>query len=42
MCLECGCGRLGRAKIDGKPADEVDSPVIGIWDGPRESVAICF
>jgi len=28
MCLECGCGRPGPAKIDGKPAEEVSSPLV--------------
>jgi hydrogenase nickel incorporation protein HypB len=27
MCVECGCGRPGPTKIDGKPADRVRSPL---------------
>jgi len=27
MCVECGCGRPGPTKIDGKPADKVRSPL---------------
>ncbi len=28
MCEECGCGRPGPTKIDGRPADEVRSPLV--------------
>ncbi len=28
MCEECGCGRPGPTKIDGKPAHEVGSPLV--------------
>jgi hydrogenase nickel incorporation protein HypB len=29
MCEECGCGLPGPTKIDGKPAGEIGSPLIG-------------
>ena len=28
MCVECGCGRPGPTRIDGKPADQVPSPLV--------------
>ncbi len=28
MCEECGCGRPGPTRIDGKPADEIRSPLV--------------
>ncbi len=28
MCEECGCGLPGPTKIDGKPAEEVASPLV--------------
>jgi hydrogenase nickel incorporation protein HypB len=28
MCVECGCGLPGRTRIDGKPADQVPSPLV--------------
>jgi hydrogenase nickel incorporation protein HypB len=28
MCVECGCGRPGPTRIDGKPADQVASPLV--------------
>ena len=33
MCVECGCGRPGPTRIDGKPADQVPSPLVE--DGGR-------
>lgn len=29
MCVECGCGLPGPTRIDGKPADQVPSPLVG-------------
>jgi len=29
MCLECGCGKPGPTRIDGQPAEEVTSPIVG-------------
>jgi hypothetical protein len=34
MCLESGCGVPGPTKIDGKPADEVPSPLVEGAAGP--------
>ncbi len=34
MCLECGCGLPGPTRIDGKPADDVHSPLV---DGVHHS-----
>jgi len=28
MCVECGCGLPGPTRIDGKPADQVSSPLV--------------
>jgi hydrogenase nickel incorporation protein HypB len=28
MCVECGCGLPGQTRIDGKPADQVSSPLV--------------
>ena len=42
MCLECGCGRPGSAKIDGKPAAEVDSPLFGSGGGPVDVAGVTF
>jgi hydrogenase nickel incorporation protein HypB len=45
MCQECGCGRPGPTRIDGKPAAEIPSPLLegggipgGVTDpGPRHT-----
>jgi hydrogenase nickel incorporation protein HypB len=29
MCQDCGCGQPGQTRIDGKPASEVRSPLLG-------------
>ncbi|OPX98123.1 MAG: Hydrogenase isoenzymes nickel incorporation protein HypB [Syntrophorhabdus sp. PtaB.Bin006] len=39
MCLECGCGLPGPTRIDGKPADEVPSPLVEGADAPDHSHA---
>ncbi|OPY76680.1 MAG: Hydrogenase isoenzymes nickel incorporation protein HypB [Syntrophorhabdus sp. PtaU1.Bin153] len=37
MCLECGCGLPGPTRIDGKPADEVSSPLVEGVEAPNHS-----
>ena len=38
MCEECGCGQPGPTRIDGKPAEQVSSPLVGggTTGGPHE------
>lgn len=38
MCEECGCGLPGPARIDGKPAEETSSPLIGSLKRARRDV----
>ena len=32
MCVECGCGLPGQTRIDGKPADQMSSPLVESGD----------
>jgi hydrogenase nickel incorporation protein HypB len=37
MCKDCGCGKAGPTRIDGKPAEEVSSPIVAPAE-PAEGV----